>query len=167
MSTYDKDLVRMHVKALIVDPKSNVPIVLLRDEELTRILPIWIGVYEANAIALQLEGVEPPRPLTHDLAMQLIEMLDARIVRVIVNDLADNTFFAKLFLDGLGGERVVDSRPSDAIALALRAQAPIYVTASVLDRASQEDASDSLQDEEKLKKLLEDLDPEDLGKYTM
>ena len=167
MPTYDQDLVRMHVKALIVDPKSNVPIILLRDEELTRILPIWIGVYEANAIALQLEGVEPPRPLTHDLAMRLIETLDARIVRIIVNDLTDNTFFAKIFLDGQGGERVIDSRPSDAIALALRAQAPIYVANTVLDRASQDENADRLRDEERLKKLLEELDPEDLGKYTM
>ena len=167
MSSGNDNLVRMHVKALMVDSTSNAPIVLLRDEELSRILPIWIGVYEANAIALHLEGVEPPRPMTHDLAIRLIDTLEARMVRVVVNDLADNTFFAKIILDGENGERVVDSRPSDAIALALRTQAPIYVTETVLEKASHDENTERLRDDERVKKLLEDLDPEDLGKYTM
>ena len=161
-------LIRVEVKALIVDPSSNVPIVLLRsEEESSRVLPIWIGLYEANAIALKLEGVETPRPMTHDLAVGLLETLDARMIKVVVNDLEDNTFYAQIVLELGGEERTLDSRPSDAIALALRTQAPIFVAESVLDRAMSADSTRRLEDDEKIKKFLEDLDPEDLGKYTM
>lgn len=166
MATDDK-YIRMEVKGLMMDPTSNVPIVILRDADNTRFLPIWIGIFEANAIALQLEGIEPPRPMTHDLVIGLLEHLESTIVRVVVSALEKNTFFAQIVLGTGGGESVVDSRPSDAIALALRARAPIYVAPEVLSKAAAEDQTQALKDDEKLKKFLEELDPEDLGKYTM
>ena len=161
-------LVRMEVKGLMMDPSSNVPIVILHDDENSRLLPIWIGIFEANAIALQLEGIEPPRPMTHDLMIGLLENLESEIVRVVISDLEKNTFFARITVKLDGRESSVDSRPSDAIALALRAAAPIYVAAAVLSKAAagtQPGAQSG--DKEKLKKWLEDIDPDDLGKYTM
>lgn len=166
MSSSDNH-VRMKVKGLMMDPSSSVPIVILRNEENSRFLPIWIGIFEANAIALRLEGIEPPRPMTHDLMMGLLSQLETKIIRVVISALKDNTFFAQIIVRSAGNdESVVDSRPSDAIALALRAEAPIYVAEEVLARASAEDRAD-LRDEEKLKKWLEELDPEEMGKYTM
>ncbi len=161
--------VRMKVKGLMMDPTSSVPIVILRNEENSRFLPIWIGIFEANAIALRLEGIEPPRPMTHDLMIGLLSHLETRVLRVVISGLKDNTFFAQIVVQSVddGQESAVDSRPSDAIALALRAEAPIYVAEEVLVLASAEERADQLQDEEKLKKWLEELDPEDLGKYTM
>lgn len=162
------ELIPVEVKGLIVDPSSNVPIVLLRSqEEVARVLPIWIGIFEANAIALQLEGIEPPRPMTHDLAIQLLTTLEARMVRVVVNDLADNTFYAQIVLAAPDGETVVDSRPSDAIALALRTEAPIFVADQVLAKAMRDEKTERLKDDEQIRKFLEELDPEDLGEYEM
>ena len=167
MSSSDNH-VRMEVKGLMMDPTSSVPIVILRNEENSRFLPIWIGIFEANAIALRLEGIEPPRPMTHDLMMGLLGHLETEVLRVVISALEDNTFFAQIIVrSAASGESIVDSRPSDAIALALRAEAPIYVAEEVLARASAEERADQLQDDEKLKKWLEELDPEDLGKYTM
>lgn len=166
MSSSDNHI-RMKVKGLMMDPSSSVPIVILRNEENSRFLPIWIGIFEANAIALRLEGIEPPRPMTHDLMMGLLSQLETKVIRVVISALKDNTFFAQIIVRSAGNhESVVDSRPSDAIALALRAEAPIYVAEEVLARASAEDRAD-LRDEEKLKKWLEELDPEEMGKYTM
>ncbi len=161
--------VRMKVKGLMMDPTSSVPIVILRNEENSRFLPIWIGIFEANAIALRLEGIEPPRPMTHDLMIGLLSHLETKVLRVVISGLEDNTFFAQIVVQSVGNgqESTVDSRPSDAIALALRAEAPIYVAEEVLARASSEERADQLQDEEKLKKWLEELDPEDLGEYKM
>lgn len=156
--------IHMRVKGLMMDPTSNVPIVILRDEDNSRFLPIWIGIFEANAIALKLEGIDPPRPMTHDLMVGLLDHLKTEIVKIVISALKENTFFAQIFLRSNGTESVVDSRPSDAIALALRTEAPIYVTAEVLERATSEDRE---QDEEKIRKWLEELDPDDLGKYTM
>lgn len=161
-----EDHIRMEVKGLMMDPSSRVPIVILRNKEDSRFLPIWIGIFEANAIALQLEGIEPPRPMTHDLMIGLLGHLETEISRVIITALKENTFFAQLVLKTGIEESIVDSRPSDAIALALRADAPIYVAEQVLAQAAAEDRTD-LRDEEKLKKWLEELDPDDLGKYTM
>ena len=161
------ELVRMHVKGLMMDSNSNGPIVILRNEDNSKFLPIWIGFFEANAIALRLEGAEPPRPMTHDLMMTFLGNLEAVIHRVVISALENNTFFAEITLQSDGEELVVDSRPSDAIALALRAEAPIYVSPEVLQKALTDGQTESLEDEEKLKKYLEELDPEDLGKYTM
>ena len=163
----DAHLIQMEVKGLMMDPNSSVPIVILRSEEHSRILPIWIGIFEANAIALKLEGIEPPRPMTHDLLVNLLDDVNCTVDKVTINDLVDNTFFAQIFLHVDSKEFVVDSRPSDAIAVALRVGVPILVAKTVLDKAKTDDLSDRAQDKERLKKWLEEVDPDDLGKYTM
>lgn len=159
--------VRMEVRGLMLDPSTNVPIVILRDEVGSRLLPIWIGLFEANAIALTIEGVEPPRPLTHDLLHVLLEKLGGQLLRVVISDLRATTYYALLFVKTTAGEVEIDSRPSDAIALALRAKAPIFVASEVLDRARAIHVGTEQLDEDRLKKYLEELGPEDLGKYTM
>jgi len=159
-------LVPMSLKGLMLDPVSNSPIVVLKDENEKFFLPIWVGIFEANAIALQLENIATPRPMTHDLLRNMIAELDARVTRIVINDLRDSTFFAQIRL--IIGEKTleIDARPSDAIALALRAEAPIYVAQSVLDQA-QTISPESEEQDEKLKKWFENLDNDDLGKYKM
>jgi hypothetical protein len=144
------------------------PIIVLRDEEEKRSLPIWVGIFEANAIALELEKIPTPRPMTHDLIKNILESVEAKVEKIVVNDLRDNTFFALIHLR-LGDEEItVDSRPSDAIALALRVGAPIFVDEDVVRRAkSVEIAPKESDDQEKLKEWLENLKPEDFGKYKM
>lgn len=166
------ELVPMSIKGLMLDPVSNSPIVVLKDDEDKFFLPIWVGIFEANAIALQLENISTPRPMTHDLLRTMIAELDARVSRIVINDLRDSTFFAqiRLLISRGGSDRTleIDARPSDAIALALRAEAPIYVAQSVLEQAqtiSPEDGGDD--PDEKNKKWFENLSPEDLGKYKM
>ena len=124
------------VKALLVDPVANVPVVILKQTEGVRLLPIWLGPFEANAIAVRLENLTVPRPMTHDLLMSLVAQGGSQVVRVIVCDLRDSTFFAEIVLLRNGAESVVDARPSDAIALALRAGAPIFVSDAVFDKAA-------------------------------
>jgi len=158
---------RVEIKGLMLDPASNVPIVILRDTESQLFLPIWIGVFEANAIALRIEGVEPPRPMTHDLLRLLLEQLGATVEKIVISDLKESTFFAQIHLHQSGALVTVDARPSDAIALALRANAPIFVLRSVLDKAQAADLATQANDEEKLKKWLEEISPEELGKWTM
>ncbi len=159
-------LVAMSIKGLMLDPVSNSPIVVLKDDAEKFFLPIWVGIFEANAIALQLENVSTPRPMTHDLLRNMISELDARVTRVVINDLRDSTFFAQIRV--ITGQRTLelDARPSDAIALALRVEAPIYVAQSVLDQA-QTISPDSEDQDEKIKKWFEQLDTDDLGKYKM
>ena len=128
----------MEIKGLLLDPSSNVPIVILRDLEGTLFLPIWLGVFEANAIAMRLEKASAPRPLTHDLIGSLLERCGATLDRIVISDLQDSTFFATLYLVQGGDELALDARPSDAIALALGAEAPIYVTREVLSKAQAE-----------------------------
>ncbi len=159
-------LVPMSIKGLMLDPVSNSPIVVLKDEEEKFFLPIWVGIFEANAIALQLENVTTPRPMTHDLLRNMISELDARVIRVVINDLRDSTFFAQIKLITGGRTLELDARPSDAIALALRTEAPIFVAQEVLDQA-QTITPDGEDQDEKVKKLFEQLDNEDLGKYKM
>jgi len=156
----------MSIKGLMLDPVSNSPIVVLKDEEEKFFLPIWVGIFEANAIALQLENVTTPRPMTHDLLRNMISELDARVIRVVINDLRDSTFFAQIRLITGGRTLELDARPSDAIALALRTEAPIFVAQEVLDQA-QTITPDGDDPDEKVKKLFEQIDPEDLGKYKM
>lgn len=165
MSEPEPSRIRMLIKGLMLDPSSNVPIVILRDEANSIFLPIWIGVFEANAIAIQMEEVEPPRPLTHDLLRSLLDTLDSSVREILISELKDNTFYAQIHLTTPSGEKVIDSRPSDAIALALRVEAPIFVLPDVLDKAKAVELATS--DEERLRKWLEDVDPEDLGKYEM
>lgn len=163
------DLVAMSIKGLMLDPVSNSPIVVLKDDDEKFFLPIWVGIFEANAIALQLENVTTPRPMTHDLLRNLIAELDARVIRIVINDLRDSTFFAQIRLAiGQSGGRTleVDARPSDAIALALRTEAPIFVSQAVLEQAQTITPEGEDQDE-KMKQWFDNLTPEDLGKYKM
>lgn len=158
---------RMEIKGLMLDPSSNVPIVVLKHEASQVFLPIWIGVFEANAIALRIEGVDTPRPMTHDLLRATLEQLGAKVEKVVISDLKDNTFYALIHLQRNGESVHVDARPSDAIALALRTEAPIFVTKPVLDKAQAVDLASQISDDEKLRKWLEEVSPEDLGKYEM
>lgn len=159
--------IEMTIKGLMIDPVTSTPIVVLRDLEGQRVLPIWVGVFEANAIAVQIENVTLPRPMTHDLLRNVITDLHAEVERVVVNDLRDNTFFAIIQLIVQGVRVSVDARPSDAIALALRARAPIYVEDHVVDHARQSEPAAHNGDAERLQKWLENLDPDDMGKYKM
>jgi bifunctional DNase/RNase len=146
--------IEMTIKGLMVDPVTNMPIIILRDEAGQRVLPIWVGIFEANAIALQIENI-------------VIQDLKASVQRVVVCDLKDNTFYALIYL-AVGDETLaIDARPSDAIALALRTKAPIFVEDSVIDNAKTLDVGSERVDSEQQKKWLESLDPEELGKYKM
>jgi bifunctional DNase/RNase len=158
---------RMTIKGLMLDPSSNVPIVILKQEDSQVFLPIWIGVFEANAIALRIEEVETPRPMTHDLLHQTLKTLGAAVEKVVISDLRENTFYARIHLSRNGEALQMDARPSDAIALAVRAEAPIFVSQPVLEKAQAVDLASQATDEEKLRKWLEEVSPEDLGKYKM
>jgi len=158
-------LVPMTIKGLMLDPISNAPIVVLKDGEDKIFLPIWVGIFEANAIALQLEHVETPRPMTHDLLRNLIKHVDAEVTRIVINELRDSTFYARIHMTQKGRDLDIDARPSDAIAVALRAGAPIFVAQAVLDQAQTISPKDTEQD--RLKKWLEETDLDDLGKYKM
>jgi bifunctional DNase/RNase len=161
--------IEMSIKGLSVDPITNMPIIVLRETEGERVLPIWVGVFEANAIALQIESVQTPRPMTHDLLKSVIDELGGRLERVVVSELKDNTFYATLRLRTQRGALVVDARPSDAIALALRSGARIYVEEAVIQGARSLDESSSAPDSgiKRVQKWLESLSDEELGKYKM
>ena len=159
--------IEMTIKGLMVDPITNMPIVILRDKEGQRVLPIWVGIFEANAIALQIENVPTPRPMTHDLLRNVIQDLKGAVQKIVVCDLQENTFYALIYLAIGGGTVSIDARPSDAIALALRTRAPIFVEDTVIDHAKTVDFSSEKDDADRLHKWLESLDPEDLGKYKM
>ena len=159
--------IEMMIKGLMVDPITNMPIVLLRDKDGQKVLPIWVGVFEANAIALQIENITPQRPMTHDLLTNVIHDLKADIQKIVVSDLKENTFYALIYLS-IGGEvMAIDARPSDAIALALRASAPIFVEDRVIDNARSVDIAPDKGDSERLQKWLENLDSDAMGKYKM
>ena len=156
----------MTIKGLMVDPITNSPIVILRDKEGQKVLPIWVGIFEANAIALQIENISTPRPMTHDLLRNVIQDLKASVQKVVVCDLQENRFYALIYL-ALGGDTVaIDARPSDAIALALRTRAPIFVEDTVLDNAKTVDFTSEKNDADQLHKWLESLDPDDF-EYKM
>ena len=159
--------IEMTIKGLMVDPITNMPIVILRDQEGNRVLPIWVGIFEANAIALQIENISTPRPMTHDLLRNVISDLHASVQKIVVCDLQENTFYALIYLTIDGDTLAIDARPSDAIALALRARAPIFVEESVIDNAKTADLVPEKGDQERLQKWLESLDPDEMGKYKM
>ena len=157
----------MKIKGLVVDPISKMHIVVLEDLNSERMLPIWIGVFEANAIALKIENISTPRPMTHDLLKIFLDKLNISIEKIVVNDVKDNTFFATIHCRNKDQTMTIDSRPSDAIALALRVEAPIFVENEVVKKAHSLKFDDNLEDSEKLKKWLEGLKPENFGKYKM
>ncbi len=159
--------IEMTIKGLMIDPITNMPIVILKDKEGDRVLPIWVGVFEANAIALQIENIATPRPMTHDLLKNILSEIEAEVQRIVVSDLRDNTFYAMIYLDRDGETIAIDARPSDAIALALRTRSPIFVEDSVVESAKGLDLSKDTTDSERLQKWLEGLNPDDLGKYKM
>jgi uncharacterized protein len=159
--------VEMRIKGLMLDPVTNMPIIILSDMEGQRILPIWVGFFEANAIALQMENVATPRPMTHDLLKNVISGLNATVKKILVNNLWDNTLYALIYLEMNGETMAIDSRPSDAIALALRMKSPIFVEEEVIQKAKSIEGTRDLSDSESLQKWLENLRPEELGKYKM
>jgi hypothetical protein len=159
--------IEMSIKGLMIDPITNMPIIVLRDQEGQRLLPIWVGVFEANAIALQIEKVETPRPMTHDLLRNVIADLEGTVERIVVCDLKENTFYATIHIRSAQRALTVDARPSDAIALALRTQAKIFVEESVIAGAQGAEASKDSMDVGRLRKWLEGLSEDQLGKYKM
>jgi bifunctional DNase/RNase len=159
-------LIEMQIKGLMMDPVTGVPIVILRNADNQRVLPIWVGPVEANAIALQIENVTPPRPMTHDLLKNLLTEFDARVQRVVITALRGNTFYAYLDIERQGTRVLVDARPSDALAVALRSRAPVFVDDAVLDQASSVEVSNEQADRDRLQRWLESLDPDDMG-YKM
>lgn len=159
--------VEMTIKGLMVDPITNMPIIILRDHDGQRVLPIWVGIFEANAIALQMENISTPRPMTHDLLRNIIEDLSGAVTKVVISDLKDNTFYALIYVETSTDAVAIDARPSDAIALALRTRAPIFVEEAVIDNAKGVEFGTDKADSERLQKWLESLDPEELGKYKM
>ena len=159
--------IEMTIKGLMIDPITNMPIVILKDREGDRVLPIWVGVFEANAIALQIENISTPRPMTHDLLRNILSEIEADVQRIVVSELKENTFYAMIYLDRRGETMAIDARPSDAIALALRTKSPIFVEEDVVESAKGLDLSKDTTDSERLQKWLEGLNPDDLGKYKM
>ena len=157
----------MKIKGLMIDPITNMPIIILRDPASSAVLPIWVGIFEANAIALQIEKIVTPRPMTHDLLKSMISGLRATVEKVVITDLKDNTFYALIFLNHEGKVLPIDSRPSDAIALALRTGSPIFVNSEVIEKAKNTDLTKDAGESERIRKWLENLDPDELGKYEM
>ncbi|OPY03429.1 MAG: hypothetical protein A4E60_00288 [Syntrophorhabdus sp. PtaB.Bin047] len=165
-------LKEMKVAGITVDPFTNTPIVLLKDSEEKDVLPIWIGLLEASSIATALENIETPRPMTHDLIKNLLDSLGVKILKIEVNDLKDNTYYALIHLDVNRKRMVIDSRPSDAIAIALRTNAPIFVEESVIQRSAKVDLATQKSDKvvtesSDWEDILENLSQDDFGKYKM
>jgi len=164
--------IEMRVSGLTMDPITNTPIVILKDLEEKKAIPIWIGIFEASAIATEIEKITFSRPMTHDLLNEIVKLLNTEVIRVEIHDLRNNTFFANIHLLRDGKPLVVDARPSDAIAIALRAGAPIFVDEKVIEKSRNVDFGTKMTDLDRLKKeklaeFLENLSPEDFGKYKM
>ncbi len=165
-------LLEMKVSGLTIDPITNTPIVILKDMQESKAIPIWIGLFEASAIATEMEHVVFSRPMTHDLLHECLKTLDVTVNRIEIVDIRNNTFFATVHLIRAGQAYAIDARPSDAIALALRAKASIFVEESVLEKSRNIDSGMKLTDidkfkEDKIKEFLENLSAEDFGKYKM
>ncbi|MBI5598672.1 MAG: bifunctional nuclease family protein [Deltaproteobacteria bacterium] len=165
-------LVKMKVTGLTMDPFTNAPIVILKDQEDKNALPIWIGLLEASAIASELEKMEFSRPMTHDLVEDILKRMDVTVTKVEVNDLKDNVYYATIHMEKGGDKYAIDARPSDAIAIALRVSSPIYVDTRVLDKSRSIDMRNAQggkkgDGKDNLLELLEDMSPEAFGKYRM
>ena len=157
-------MLQMKVSGIALDPFTNSPIVILKDELDERTLPIWIGFMEASSIAMELEKTPRIRPITHDLVKNLLEKLNYAVSKIEVTDLRDDTFYAKIYLQKNGEEHSLDSRPSDAIAIALRTGSPIFVNEEVIEKSKNIEID---EDKEKLNDLLENMSDGDFGKYKM
>lgn len=164
------ETIKMYVSGLTIDPFTNMPIVIMKDGEGKLALPIWIGLIEASSIATELEKIELSRPMTHDLIKTMLDNLQAKVLKVEIRDLKDNTFFASLYLQGNTGEFNIDCRPSDAIAIALRTKCDIFVDKKVIEKSRKLESVQQSEDQMKAQKwteILENLEPEDFGKYKM
>jgi bifunctional DNase/RNase len=159
--------VEVKIRGLVMDPVTNMPIVILKDVNGTSVLPIWVGIYEANAIALEIEKVATPRPMTHDLLRNLLLGLETQVHKVVVSELRDDTFYALIWLEKNGEMLSIDSRPSDALALALRVDCPIFVEDEVLKASKVSGTAGDKVSNEELRKWLENLNDEDMGRYKM
>ena len=159
--------IEMKIRALMMDPATNSPIVVLKDVVSDNVLPIWVGLYEAQAIALEIEKVTTPRPMTHDLIKNVLTGLEASVRKVVVSELRDDTFFAVIWMERDGHIISIDSRPSDALALALRLDCPIYVDEQVLRSSKQAAPVADKVAQEEMRKWLENLNDDDLGRYKM
>ncbi len=159
--------IEMKIRGLMMDPVTNMPIVILKDIEGKSVLPIWVGVYEANAIALEIEKVAMPRPMTHDLIRNILRGMTTGVRKVVVSELKDDTFFALIWIEHNGEMISIDARPSDALAVALRLDCPIYVDDDVLKSSKVSNAVSDKANSEELRRWLENLNDEDLGQYKM
>ena len=160
-------MIKMEIKGLLMDPVSNMPVVILRDTEKVHFLPIWVGIFEANAIAIELEKTATPRPMTHDLLRNLARGLNAVVKKVVVSELRDDTFYAVIWMDHAGETVAMDARPSDAIALALRWDCPIYVSREVLESSRQSASGAQTGNADEMRRWLENLNDDEMGRYEM
>ena len=159
--------VEVRIRGLMMDPVTSMPMIVLKDIAGEGVLPIWVGIFEANAIALEIEKSTTPRPMTHDLLRNVLRGFAARVTRVVVSELRDDTFFAVIWLDRNGEAISIDARPSDALALAMRSDCPIYVSRAVMDNARLTATTNNGQSTDELRRWLENLNDDDLGKYKM
>jgi bifunctional DNase/RNase len=166
-SAQDRPEVEMQIRGLMMDPVTNMPIIVLKDIHSDAVLPIWVGIFEANAIALELEKTATPRPMTHDLLRNLARGLNARVEKVVVSEMRDDTFYAVIWMEQSGETVIIDARPSDAIALALRSDCPIFVAREVLEHSQKvSDGAGNINADE-LRKWLENLNDDEMGRYKM
>ncbi|WP_260705819.1 bifunctional nuclease family protein [Edaphobacter flagellatus] len=161
------DEVEMQIRGLMMDPVTNMPIIVLKDVASDAVLPIWVGIFEANAIALELEKTATPRPMTHDLMQNMARNLNAEVRKVVVSELRDDTFYAVIWMDHAGETVAMDARPSDAIALALRWDCPIYVNREVLENSRQSASGAQTVNAEEMRRWLENLNDDEMGRYKM
>jgi bifunctional DNase/RNase len=159
--------VEMQIRGLMMDPVTNMPIIVLKDVASDLVLPIWVGIFEANAIALELEKTATPRPMTHDLLQNTARALNAVVRKVVVSELRDDTFYAVIWMDHAGETVAMDARPSDAIALALRWDCPIYVNREVLENSKQAVSGSQSISSDEMKRWLENLNDDEMGRYKM
>jgi uncharacterized protein len=161
------DEVEMQIRGLMMDPVTNMPIIVLKDIDSDMVLPIWVGIFEANAIALELEKTATPRPMTHDLLRNLARGLNAQVKKVVVSEMRDDTYYAVIWMDQGGEVVALDARPSDAIALALRWDCPIYVNRIVLENSKQHAGGSQTVNAEEMRRWLENLNDDEMGRYKM
>ncbi len=166
-ATQTSDEVEMQIRGLMMDPVTNQPIIVLKDVGSDLVLPIWVGIFEANAIALELEKTAMPRPMTHDLLQNMARGLNAEVRKVVISELRDDTFYAVIWMEHAGETVAMDSRPSDAIALALRWDCPIYVNRTVLEGSKQAASGAQTVSADEMRRWLEGLNDDDMGRYKM
>ncbi|WP_419806748.1 bifunctional nuclease family protein [Terriglobus sp.] len=161
------DEVEVRIRGLMMDPVTSMPMIVLKDIAGDAVLPIWVGIFEANAIALEIEKNTTPRPMTHDLIRNILRGFDTHVTRVVISDLREDTFYAVIWMERGGETLAIDARPSDALALAMRSDCPIFVARTVLDNAKATSATSQAGNSDELRRWLENLNDDDLGKYKM